>query len=110
MTGHCKAKECPFAHVGELLTDKKCASCFLWEMTGTDIENQIKMIVMKYWVDSGLHAEKVYMRKRDFQKVMCDCTNSITAFEKDGEPGYMIAGCVIEIRDDLRDDVLLIVE
>ena len=109
MTGHCSVANCPFAHDGELLTDKKCVSCSLWKMTGLDIERQIKMAVLKM-KSEGIYAEKVYMRKIDFQKVMGDCTNSITAFDNGGERGYLIAGCVIEIRDDLKEDVLLIVE
>ena len=109
MTGHCSVAECPFSHEGELLTDKKCVSCFLWEITGLDIEKQIKMDVWKLR-SNGVYAEKVYMRTDGFLKVIGDCTNSITAFKKDGKHEHMIAGCVIEIRDDLKDDVLLIVE
>ena len=110
MIGHCSKAKCPFEQDGELFTDQKCVSCFLWEITGLDIERAVKMMVIKKKKLGGGYAEKVYMRREHFLKLLTDGTD-ITAFRMDdGKLGYMIAGCVIEVRDDMKEDVLLYVE
>ncbi|MBP5752607.1 MAG: hypothetical protein J6W60_07110 [Treponema sp.] len=110
MIGHCSKVECPFMHEGELFTDKKCVNCFLWEITGLDIDHAVKMMVLKKKELGDGCAEKVYMRREHFLKLLNDGTD-ITAFRMDdGGLEWMIAGCVIEVRDDMNEDVLLYVE
>jgi len=109
MIGHCTTKPCPFAHDYELVTDQKCVECFLYEVSGFEIANQIMQMSIKKKEIVGEYATKVHMRRKHFLKVLHDCTG-VTIFDKDGTPHYMIAGCEIEVNDDMQDRVFLYVE